>query len=351
MDDPVVTIAHFSDLHFTRNLVEDGRAMWTVGGFRTGTHLDGPHSHAFGKVEALSRAWHKRDPQVDYLLITGDVVTDGSVDAFSTARAFIEGALIRDEDGDELLQGLEVDSRRRVVLPGNHDRYGSRPFQNPANRCLEDAFLGTGAATTYPYVVALGGLPGASMPQLPTVLCFVFDSTPSAETLKQWGVSRSHYWPARGHIADSDCEWLVRTAAELNQHGAVPGLSGDQVPVQPESVVRLALIHHHPVVTRLGDKQVTLLENRGAFLRACHTARIDLVLFGHEHVWHEEEYGDAHHRMRIYGCPTATEFNGPETGFQVFGLGRSGFMHTRYMWDGGSFLEHGPLGLYRYSRR
>src|SRR5215212_9675883 len=143
----IATLLHISDLHFTQNLTEKGRQHWAK--------MCGVKSHAFGRVDALSKkidelrsiGWGP-----DLILATGDVSTDGSEEALATALEFVESEKVYRGSPQRLVtKGLGATIKNRIIIPGNHDRYtGWLPLQRATTR-FEKAFS---APDKYPYVVA-----------------------------------------------------------------------------------------------------------------------------------------------------------------------------------------------------
>src|SRR6185503_15173722 len=98
-------------------------------------------------------------------------------------------------------------------------------------------------------------------------------------------------------------EWLELAAEKIKNEGFAPGSSGEHLRVDYNNCVKIAVLHHHPV-DFLGEgvlltdaeesarrlrleadavDEWTLLENRERFLKACYSAAINMVLFGHQH--------------------------------------------------------------------
>src|SRR6185369_16311485 len=135
---PLIRLAQISDLHFIKDLTEKGRKYY-LKQFLT-------RSHAFDKISDLSREllriqhpmWGK---DIDVLIATGDISTDGSKDALQTALGFIENQEVRDDHGVLITHGLDKQRHQRLVLPGNHDRFTATWFpQQVSSRELESVF-------------------------------------------------------------------------------------------------------------------------------------------------------------------------------------------------------------------
>jgi hypothetical protein len=151
---------------------------------------------------------------------------------------------------------------------------------------------------------------------------------------------------------------LIRLSTQLAKQRRGPGLTGEEVRFDPNNTVRIALLHHHPVVTLEAEQDqlrrtqghwsrwltdptgayrdakmsatasATKLEGADEFLFGCFKAGIQLVLFGHDHhayrravVWEEEKgvtgsFGETK-SFRAFCCPTTLESEA-ENGFYVF---------------------------------
>jgi 3',5'-cyclic AMP phosphodiesterase CpdA len=358
----IARVAQISDLHFVEQLTELGRTQWTK--------AFGTKSHDYNKLEELSQKFTEfrmqgRSPE--FLVITGDVTTDGSAGAMNTAKLFVEqdivkGAGTRKEIklDQKLINGLNIPYRRRIVVPGNHDRYagGLRPVQRPSFE-LENAFR---TPKEYPYVV--GYTPPittqyAELPETPrSLLFFVFDST-----LTQKG--RADYWNliARGRVEAEDCQKLKDLVAQIRRTNQVATIDGQTITVDYDTCVRVALLHHHPISTdlpiSLSDRLgLTLMEDSELLVDACFDARIDVVCFGHQHVTYSAviersipvastEGGRQNtatsnkHKVHFFCCPSTSEYSEKSNGFYLFDFHTDFFTVESFRWNGSNqWLGH-----------
>jgi 3',5'-cyclic AMP phosphodiesterase CpdA len=313
---PDLSIIHISDLHFVDSLTERGRRVWGKLGV---------NSHSFARADALSREIYKirrlRDAvgTESILLVTGDISTSGDKESLQTAKAFLESEEMH-EQGRLVTYGLGFRADRRVVVAGNHDRYGSVPLiQRASNTSFEETF---GSPSRYPYLVAHAhGSSGRS------IVFFVFDSTlirPGDEFL--WNRV------ARGRIEDAECDWLRNETKKLAAGTQLQSLDfKSRVVIDPSRCIKVAVLHHHPVGAGSGTS--TMLINNENFASACRDSGMDYVLFGHEHTFyrvsqpHTTKLGTAH-----YLCaPSATQFKGA-AGFLTFDYFSGECVITHYAW-------------------
>ena len=331
------TIAQISDLHFIEDITEEGRRLWLKKFVK---------SHAYAKVQALQisldklqleRRSYAPDEQIDLLLATGDISTDGSHEAMTTARSFIRDRQVwvggsrgpsRPVAVDGVaVRGMGLDRSRLLVIPGNHDRYTAAflPVQRPSLE-LEQVFE---LENRYPYVV------GYRRPQFrnnigqPALIFFVLDSTPPEFKFFKW--YEIHKLTARGRLTDGDCVFLRDASREIRDSGRVKVLGGmEDMPVDYDNAVRVAVLHHHPVDITGSDPWdfTTLLEGRDGFLGSCFDAGVDLVLFGHQHrkgfgLRTRPAPGGLHGPsvIKFFCCPSTTEYSCTENGFFVFKFG------------------------------
>jgi 3',5'-cyclic AMP phosphodiesterase CpdA len=337
-------LLHISDLHFVEKLTERGRALWLK--------VAGPKSHAFAYIDALSAEYHAltaRTP-IDVLLATGDISTDGDMGSLQTALKFLENGEIREErSARPVTTGLRVSKDRRLILPGNHDRYNPPfVFQVPSDK-LESVFS---TEKKYPYLRAFrpaGPTPNSS----PTLLFAVFDSTPKGQASSDPWVNPL-YRIARGRVEDEECQWLTELPRFVKAAREIPSVAGAPVEVDYESAIRIVVIHHHPVSVRLDGKlsSLTLMENHKAFVRACLDARIDIVLFGHEHTEYYcakpipvDSLSNRHHTTHFFCCPSTSEFHAKKPGFYLFSFERSHVTVTPFSWQKRGFKKQSPRSL------
>lgn len=385
----IARLAHISDLHFVEELTERGRRHWLK--------AFGTKSHDFGKLEALSAKFFELKTQgrnIDLLLVTGDVSTDGSIGSLNTALEFVEQRNIyRQTPPRRITAGLGMTLDHRIMVPGNHDRYagGLIPLQQPSMN-FETVFQ---TSTSYPY--ALGFMPSEgkwepdpadSDPRPPVVLLFVFDST-----LTQSG--RADLWNrvARGRIEPGECNRLRELAWEIKQNREVRTLDGASIPVNYERAVRIALLHHHPVVPlpssnemmkcpkcfnplrrvasdsawftcpqghkfhsetvsgisesegSVNNSRLMLMENAQLFIDACFDAQIDIVCFGHQHLEYSrivarhipvgsQSHITKEHKVHFFCSATASEYSHRNAGFYLIELQTGHFSVESFRWNG-----------------
>jgi 3',5'-cyclic AMP phosphodiesterase CpdA len=70
------------------------------------------------------REIERHQGKFDLLLATGDLVTDGSSEAFGWCLDYLQNDEVRGGDASRAAtRGLGFDPDRRILLPGNHDRF------------------------------------------------------------------------------------------------------------------------------------------------------------------------------------------------------------------------------------
>lgn len=108
-----VTIAHISDLHLARSLVDPPSESPRF-----------PHRYGHSPAVFFALDRKLRDLAWDILVLSGDVSRVGENDSFNWARNWLDGKLLFGQT--EI--GLELASSQRqyVVVPGNHDRFNDR---------------------------------------------------------------------------------------------------------------------------------------------------------------------------------------------------------------------------------
>ncbi len=338
-----IRILHLSDLHFIGKLTERGT--------RLGTRPWLTKSHDFAKLQALVHLLTVLGPPEDtfhHLVVTGDVSTDGAVSSLSTAKDFIQNDEIIDAAVSRLIAyGLACDSERRTVIPGNHDRYGTwLPFQR-RQRHFEEIF----DDASYPRVQVVNAPRGSTGPD---IIFFIFDSTQVLRLIQRRNpLDRI----ARGEVSLAECTWLVRTCSEIARTGYANGVS-----VDPGSCVRIALLHHHPVLPHTNrlppsraqslTRHLTRMDNDEAFQRSCLEAGINMVLFGHQHFGYrrtatsttpgQTPFG-ADGPVHFFCCASTSEYSVPDPGFFIYDVGRRGVDAYEFGWDGCGFTRKPTL--------
>ncbi|MEY9543102.1 putative phosphodiesterase [Bradyrhizobium diazoefficiens] len=324
----IAKIAQLSDFHFTANLANKGRAFYKRPFLfmKAKGHDISKVARLYQKIEKLERA----DGKFDLMLATGDLSTDGSRKAIMNALDFIREGELRNGSSRAVTRGLNAGETRRILLPGNHDRFTRAwvGFQKPGTFFEETL----GIPTQYPYVVGYRREGVPNVPDQPAVLFFVFDSTPSifAQIRRPWRRL------ARGRLEVGDLDTFLYQANKIFPNGSVKALDGSDMNVRYSNCVRVAVLHHHP----MDGNSLTLMENHEAFVQYCFRAGIDLVLFGHEH----KEYSftkpgvselpvlGAHHEVHLFCCPSASEYSS-ENGFYTFEFDEVSIQFCFYKWN------------------
>jgi hypothetical protein len=331
------SVLQISDLHFDDKLTQEGRRHWR--------RCFGVKSHSFTKLDALSGKLAELEGYgvtPDVILATGDISTDGSNEALRVAERFISsGEIIEGNDPFPVTLGLGAGANRRIVLPGNHDRYdGKSPYQDPSME-FEGVFS---ERTEYPYAI---GFRSGTDEDSATLIFFVLDSSAvSSDAL----LASKAPWRriARGKIDSDACEGLVTMADEIKRTESVPSISGGTLSVNYENSIRIVALHHHPVddIRRSSSTNFwTLLENSSEFLRACFRAGVDVVLFGHDHeAAHALKSAQSltiddveGHPIWFFCCASTSEYSS-DNGFYLIDFYNDSFIVTPYQWDGAHFF-------------
>jgi len=351
-----IRILHISDLHFGRAFRDSDRSL------RDRLLQRGDmRGHDFQLISSLSAKVHRLARQggpFDLALVTGDVSTDGASKSLgNAAKLLLEDEIFTSSPGHFIVNGLGLAVNSVIAIPGNHDRYKSIPFQLDFGN-FESFFLKQWKG--YPFVVAYSKYESGK-DECP-VLLFVFDS--SAVNNPPFGL-KPHQLISRGYIDDAACEWLEIKTHKIRMDGLVPELDGKTLQVDFDRCVKIVLLHHHPVefpdikapalleaekvaqrrhqiTTKIKDQWSTLL-NKERFLEACFASGIDLVLFGHQHLFlHRELTEDMKEitsaqiltrSIHFCGCPTTLQWAESEIGFLVYRIEWSRFAVDYFGWN------------------
>jgi 3',5'-cyclic AMP phosphodiesterase CpdA len=346
----IATILHLSDLHLVEELTEQGRSLW----------VKGPKTHSFAKLDALTAALFEiteiEKTELDVMTLTGDVTTDGSVGSLKTALEFIEKEdIYRYKPERRILRGLCARSESRIVVPGNHDRYAGRYWPMPQQEANDDLERIFSAPRQYPYAVGYRRVRPQStadgtdvQSEAPAIIFFVIDST-----LVQSNHQNFFNRIARGRIELGECNRLKELAVGIKETGEISDLDGKPMRVDYDEAVKIALLHHHPVLpdslTETGLEKhlrvlkklkagLTLMENSSAFIDACFDAEIDLVLFGHQHREYEvvlgrtASGGNRQHIVRLLCCPSTSEYSEASNGFNLVDVYSDKYVLKYYRW-------------------
>ncbi len=218
----------------------------------------------FGKIVGKIVRDYKRENPI--IIITGDIVNDGEKWQYDEARVII----------DKL-----YDAQFRVLLiPGNHD-YGKNG--NHAVKANFESFKTSfahffeGGNVNFPYVPPVANFGGHVFIGLDSMMAVFRDGkveAPNDGIFAGGGLTvdqeREVYFASGKLGADQ----IQRTLDILESYKNRPS----------EQKVILYL-HHHPfyIIRGIGDRLVHSLKDGGDFLKMIY-GRVDLLLFGHEHI-------------------------------------------------------------------
>jgi len=342
-----IRLLHVSDLHLVEDITEPGRSMKRPFGAAT---------HNFNTARVLGLTVSGLKPAFDMVLATGDLTTDGKRGSFETLRQYIQSGSVTGENPMRIAAyGLNAGKGRRLLIPGNHDRFEGKFVPGQRRSGLFEEVLDT--PDHYPYVVGYRP-PGREKASL-TLLFFVFDSSlpegRESRDVNGWARALSHGYIGKEEVTKAFNE----RACDIAKEGKVKGLDGEPVDFDPSNTIRIAALHHHPVVTAKADEErahrersawsrwlsdpmgelhlvkkdieSSLMSMDGAeeFLRGCLGAGIQLLLFGHQHFpYHRlivpkdglpvtSPFGDTN-AIHAFCCPTTLEYSGPGNGFYIF---------------------------------
>lgn len=311
----------------------------------------GAPTHDYNTARLLGRTLPDLKPKYDLVLVTGDLTTDGAKGSFETALQYIQsGPLSGGNPMRIALFGLSASAGNRLLIPGNHDRFGNRAIPGQiASRTFEEVLE---TPPSYPYVV--GYRPHQSADTL-TILFFVFDSN-LPKCPKPTDIPGRISATAHGMIEPEEISKALGEARSIAQNRSVKGLNGQYLAFDPAKTIRIAILHHHPFVTIEAEKEaqdriegffrhpvktlkrawrshesfIVEMDNADDFLQGCLDIGIQLVLFGHQHDQYyrivrqegrisiDTPFGASPAAIHGFCCPSALEHTEPENGFYVF---------------------------------
>jgi len=340
----IASLLQISDLHFFEKVTFRGGRHW---GFRA----FGVKGHSHSKLYTFTRTLLTQrltNGLEDVIVATGDISTDGTEKSLRIAKEFFDSPRVY-EDGRHVAWGLAA-PKHSVILPGNHDRYGDTflAYESAQNRELEKVFE---IEDKYPYVVGYRRPEENENPADPTLLFYVFDSTLTGEPAESKSPWRRI---SRGIIRTEECDWLEKTTQTLRSEGEVPNLNGEPLRFDFNNSIRIALLHHHPVLKQgqglfqlLDQRSWSVMEQADSFINACFNAEIDLVLFGHEHENYNEkeqrEIGTVGnkrvHTIRFVCCPSTMEYSCDQNGFYTIDFNADEYVMTLYQWNSTAYIK------------
>jgi len=335
-----IRVLHVSDLHLAGELRQEGRKLLKPLGAPT---------HSFTAARLVANAVRELSPSYDLLIATGDLTTDGSRESFETVMQYVQSGTISGSNPMRIAAyGLGASKSKRVLIPGNHDRYAGKLIVEQHLDNLFEQTLGT--PRTYPYAVGFRPHNTIADREALTLLLFVFDSTlPEG---RDGGDSRLEA-AAVGEIGPEELSRFEELAKTAAKEGRVDQPSGEPLDFSPTNCVRVALLHHHPLVTYAettyresgffgktieaikkykDEREAGLVQMKDGdeFLRSCMNAGVQLALFGHQHYPYrrtavlnkgsevETPFGRRLAVVRNFCCPTTLQYDAKGNGFYVF---------------------------------
>ena len=341
-----IRVLHISDLHLVEEITEEGRKKkWPIG----------VATHALNTARTLGRTVYDLKPKYDLVLATGDLTTDGAKGSFETVKQYVQSGSLSGENPMRIATfGLHIGEGNRLLLPGNHDRYGGSVVPGQKATAVFEEVLKT--PTLYPYVV--GYRPRAQDRDSLTLLFFVFDS--NLQVAPRPADFRGHVESiSRGEVTKVEIQAFQRLATEVAEKRVVKDLYGQDLSFDPRKTVRIAVLHHHPIgppeaeaeVQQGGTSFISVLkhpfkairrswgsyeeflmamEGADEFLSGCFSAGVSLILFGHQHVPYyrlvtrpkdlstSTPFGAAPAEIHCFCCPSTLEHKASNNGFYIF---------------------------------
>lgn len=244
-----LSILHISDLHVGGDLFSPVSGL--------------PRSHDPELFVALDGYW-QTEP-ADYVVVTGDISTDGEATSLDSARQFLYASVQR--PGTSAAIGLHLPTQGRLFLvPGNHDRYGGRFL--PISRQIEN------------FESVFGG--SFQNPGRPRAAGWMESSDIRVRVLAVDSMGDAGWSVARGKVHQDDLDWLQTVYRE-------------DLRKSEKCDLRLLLLHHHVALPDSRSfSRWTKLKNVNETIESMLRADIDMVMFGHEHYHYlgERTYSD-----------------------------------------------------------
>jgi hypothetical protein len=195
----------------------------------------------------------------------------------------------------------------------------------------------------YPRVELIKAAAGSSRPD---VVLFLFDSTQTLRLSQRFNPLERI---ARGEVSIAECDWLVRQSSVIARDGV------DGVPVNLSNCVRIAALHHHPVMPPdidLPPVRLMSMDNDELFCKSCLEAGINMVLFGHQHFAYQRTATSGAAGQTPFGpvapvyffcCASTSEYSVKKPGFYLYDIGTSGVDAYQFEWSGEGFTRNPTL--------
>ncbi|MSP93399.1 MAG: metallophosphoesterase [Myxococcales bacterium] len=265
----LLRIAHISDLH----VLDLAGTRWHqfLNKRLTGVvNLVGPRRRAHPVALAEALADRMAQPDIDHVILTGDVTNLALDSEFRRARHIIE----------------RIGPPGRVtIVPGNHDLY----TRGALKQGRFEHWFGD-------YIVDAADADSAAPAGVRGRLHYPFVRSP-APHVRIYGLSSAVPTPpflALGHVGRAQIERLLRLRA-----------------AEPSQVrVRIALVHHNLHTDRRPFEFLASFVDRRAFSRAMHAIGASAVLHGHTHTPHQGHLhgpgGGPDADIPVLGCGSST---------------------------------------------
>lgn len=246
-------LLHISDLHLEANFWKPQEPTWRR-----------PTPHDPKVAEALAR--YVADLRPDGLLITGDISTDGRVEAFETAKKLFFETVDSPPGWNGLEKfGFSMPQERVHLVAGNHDWFDPPLGYYPWD--LWKRMRGVQKITNFD--TQFSGMFDAV--KRPRFARWIESSDLRVRVLGIDSSSAAKGKLGQGQVHIDDLEWL-QSIYQSDQDN------------REKCDLRILLVHHHVALPRTRQfRKTTRLRNRIQTLEAMLRGNIDLVFFGHEH--------------------------------------------------------------------
>jgi len=237
------TIYHLSDLHLGTELIQTSKSI--INGFSAHNERIwvAIRDHILGRIDNNKNEY--------IVVITGDLSQIGSIESFKLAQT-----LILKNDNSEISKkyGLQLDEKKLLIVPGNHDSYDKSYFFKNNLRTFNNIFFPTSdSEDIYPILKKIQ-VDGSSY------IFMGIDSTykkSAASLRKKFG---------KGIVTNSQLDQLTGRLKEIGNNN-----------------FKIVCLHHCPIIVDCKRDRSLMLEKSQSLLSWICKNEINVVLCGHLH--------------------------------------------------------------------
>lgn len=310
-------IVHLSDLHFCDIFTNTEQTPSSLIGAK-------PHDYTLlinlsSTFQIIPRQIKNRlklnyEPKINIVVVTGDLTTTANTIAFEEANNYLRWSKFIGPEGPNVGLNMEHDV---FIVPGNHDTWFTRVRKFVWFKKIEDR---SEAFERY-------------VQRCP----FIKE--------KSWNGGKFLFLGLNSNKTDKKLKNISRGKVDQTELAEVNKILQDRELDKESNIFKIAMLHHHPWLPKgMEDNEYTKMIDADNTLLKLSDMKIDMVLFGHKHIFFEElwekpsDIKGTHLFLSCAGTATQIGWQPDKYNFKVYLFFKNQIGVINYVYDGFRFI-------------